>query len=171
MKHIYNQSRVSSVGTGRRKPAGGKPGAGGHWRAARHQLSGKGLYPGKDGGIRVDEYLHAGQDIYAAGDITHYPEKGKHVRIEALEGSLPAGTRRRHEHGGRPLEVPRRALLLVSPSRIRISYAGMSKDYTMKPSWKGDLDGDLLSGCTTSKTEYPRHPFAFPRWNCAPSRN
>jgi NADPH-dependent 2,4-dienoyl-CoA reductase/sulfur reductase-like enzyme/nitrite reductase/ring-hydroxylating ferredoxin subunit len=42
----------------------------------------RGLELAEDGGIRVDETLHAGQDVYAAGDIAHFPYKGESVRIE-----------------------------------------------------------------------------------------
>ncbi|MFP4089197.1 MAG: FAD-dependent oxidoreductase [Cyclobacteriaceae bacterium] len=42
----------------------------------------KGLPLEDDGGIRVDEKLYAGQDVYAAGDVAHFPYKGMTVRIE-----------------------------------------------------------------------------------------
>ncbi|RPI72162.1 MAG: NAD(FAD)-dependent dehydrogenase, partial [Ignavibacteriales bacterium] len=35
-----------------------------------------------DGSVKVDEYLQAHQDFYAAGDIASFPYRGKYVRIE-----------------------------------------------------------------------------------------
>ena len=42
----------------------------------------KGLPLAEDGGIRVDAYLHAGKQVYAAGDIAHFPYKSEDARIE-----------------------------------------------------------------------------------------
>lgn len=36
----------------------------------------------KDGGIKTDEYLHVTNDMYAAGDIVHYPTADDYQRIE-----------------------------------------------------------------------------------------
>jgi NADPH-dependent 2,4-dienoyl-CoA reductase/sulfur reductase-like enzyme/nitrite reductase/ring-hydroxylating ferredoxin subunit len=35
-----------------------------------------------DGSLKVDKYLQAAEDIYAAGDIASFPMDGKHTRIE-----------------------------------------------------------------------------------------
>ena len=42
----------------------------------------KGLSLKEDGGIQVDEKLHAGKQVYAAGDIAHFPYKSEESRIE-----------------------------------------------------------------------------------------
>ncbi len=36
----------------------------------------------KDGGLQVDQYLKANEDVYAAGDIAYYPFRGTSTRIE-----------------------------------------------------------------------------------------
>jgi len=36
----------------------------------------------KDGGIRTDDFLHVRHDLYAAGDIAHFPLNGSTARIE-----------------------------------------------------------------------------------------
>lgn len=35
-----------------------------------------------DGGLKTDAHLHAGNNVFAAGDLVHHPYRGQHVRIE-----------------------------------------------------------------------------------------
>lgn len=73
----------------------------------------KGVKFHKDGGVIVDEFLRAAEDLYAAGDIAHFPdsrsagghddkEKQKLVRIEHWRTAMQQGkTAARNIMGGR----------------------------------------------------------------------
>ena len=139
VKHIYNQSEVSSVELDDESRLeanlvlvciGVQP--------ATSFL--EGLTREKDGGIRVDEYLHAGQDIYAAGDITHYPEKGKHVRIEHWKVACQQGRVAGMNMVGAHLKYHAVPFFWSAQQDKVLGYAGHVKDYD-ETIVEGDLDG------------------------------
>ncbi len=89
----------------------------------------QGLDMKEDGGIVVDAQLYAGKDVYAAGDIAHFPYKGNEVRIEhwrlacqhgRLAGENMAGKKKAYE------SVP---FFWTAQHGVQIRYVGYVKDY------------------------------------------
>ncbi|MCB0595717.1 MAG: FAD-dependent oxidoreductase [Lewinellaceae bacterium] len=140
VKHVYNQSNVSSVelDDGSRLEAnlilvgiGVQPATGFLEGIAREE----------DGGIRVDEYLQAGQDIYAAGDIAHYPANGKPVRIEHWKVACQQGRVAGMNMAGARLKYQAVPFFWSAQQDKVLGYVGHVKDYE-QTIVEGDLDGD-----------------------------
>ncbi len=89
----------------------------------------KGLNLAEDGGIVVDDKLQAAEDVYAAGDIAHFPYKGTNTRIEhwrlacqhgRLAGGNMAGKNKAYE------SVP---FFWTAQQGLQIRYLGYAPEY------------------------------------------
>lgn len=98
----------------------------------------KGLSLAEDGGIRVNKKLHAGKQVYAAGDVAYFPYKSVETRIEhwrlacqhgRLAGENMAGKNKAYE------SVP---FFWTAQHGHQIRYVGHTPDYD-----RILIDGDI----------------------------
>ncbi|MCB9296778.1 MAG: FAD-dependent oxidoreductase [Lewinellaceae bacterium] len=95
----------------------------------------------QDGGIRVDEYLQAAPDIYAAGDIAHYPYRGEPARIEHWKVACQQGRVAGMNMAGARLKYQAVPFFWSAQQDKVLGYVGHVKDYD-ETIVEGDLDGD-----------------------------
>lgn len=101
----------------------------------------KGVEREEDGGIRVDQYLRATEDVYAAGDIAHYPENGRHVRIEHWKVACQQGRVAGMNMAGAHLKYQAVPFFWSAQQDKILGYTGHVKDYD-ETIVEGSLDGD-----------------------------
>ncbi|MEI1375319.1 FAD-dependent oxidoreductase [Nostoc sp.] len=102
-------------------------------------LEGIDLHP-KDGSVVVDEYLRAGDGIYAAGDIARYPDwrtseslRVEHWRVAAQQGRIAA-----HNMAGKAVKFRGLPLFWTMQFKFPLRYIGHAE------SWDEIIvDGDL----------------------------
>ena len=140
VNHIYNQDKVSSVelDDGSRLEAG-------------LVLVGVGVKPAtdfldadaleEDGSIFVDEYLQAGDDLYAAGDVAYYPERGEYTRIEHWKVACQQGRVAGMNMAGANLSYHAVPFFWSAQQDKVLGYIGHVKNYE-ETIVEGELDGD-----------------------------
>lgn len=88
-----------------------------------------GLDTADDGGIPVDERLHAGKNVYAAGDIAQFPYQGDSVRIEHWRLASQQGKAAGHAIAGQPEPFDKVPFFWTAQQGKNIRYVGFVKDY------------------------------------------
>ena len=88
-----------------------------------------GLEMTDDGGIPVDERLHAGKDIYAAGDIAQFPYQGNPVRIEHWRLASQQGKAAGRAMAGQPETFNKVPFFWTAQQGKNIRYVGFVKNY------------------------------------------
>ena len=91
----------------------------------------KGLNLHKDGGIIADKHLCVGDDIYAAGDITHFPDArtGESVRIEHWRTALQQGRTAAHNMAGKPKAFTAVPFFWTTQFDATLNYVGHAKGW------------------------------------------
>lgn len=98
----------------------------------------EGLEREEDGGFRADAFLQVGQDVYAAGDIVHYPYRDGHARIEHWKVAAQQGrvAGRNMAGAGEPYAaVP---FFWTAQQGMNLRYIGHAEDYDTV-----EIDGSL----------------------------
>ncbi|WPP52605.1 apoptosis inducing factor family protein [Catalinimonas niigatensis] len=89
----------------------------------------KGVALAEDGGIVVDKNFNAGKDIYAAGDIAHFPYKGGLVRIEHWRVACQQGRIAGYNMAGQYRTYESVPFFWTAQQGLNIRYVGHVKDY------------------------------------------
>jgi NADPH-dependent 2,4-dienoyl-CoA reductase/sulfur reductase-like enzyme/nitrite reductase/ring-hydroxylating ferredoxin subunit len=91
----------------------------------------EGLDEATDGGIKVDKYFHAGNDIYAAGDIAsfHYWHSGSDVRIEHWRTAEQQGRIAAHNMAGNEIAFRSIPFFWTAQAGITLRYVGHAKEW------------------------------------------
>ena len=114
-------------------------------KPATEFLSGITLH--KDGGVITDEHLHAHADIYAAGDIAHFPDPrtGELTRIEHWRTSLQLGRTAAHNMAGKTEKFAAVPFFWTTQFDVTLNYVGHVRDWD-KIIFDGDpADKDFLA--------------------------
>lgn len=98
----------------------------------------EGLAMATDGGIKVDKYFHAGNDIYAAGDVAtfHYWHSSSDARIEHWRTAEQQGRIAAHNMAGNEITFRSIPFFWTAQAGITLRYVGHAKEW----------DGIVLSG-------------------------
>ena len=88
-----------------------------------------GLPRADDGGIIVDQQLHAGEDVYAAGDIAQFPYRGQPVRIEHWRLASQQGKTAAQVIAGQDTTFDKVPFFWTAQQGKNIRYVGFVKDY------------------------------------------
>ena len=85
----------------------------------------------KDGGVIADEHLRIGPDIYAAGDIVHFPNErtGETTRIEHWRTAEQQGRTAAHNMAGKPTEFDAVPFFWTTQFDATLNYVGHAKDW------------------------------------------
>ncbi len=96
----------------------------------------------KDGGIKVDEYLSVGADVYAAGDIASVPYKfsGTNLRIEHWRTAEQQGRAAGMNMAGQNIAFNGVPFFWTSQAGITLNYSGHAKEWD-EIIYKGDVAG------------------------------
>lgn len=80
----------------------------------------------KDGGVITDKHLQIGEDLYAAGDIVHFPDSrtGESVRIEHWRTALQQGKTAAHNMAGRALAFTGVPFFWTTQFGVTLNYVG-----------------------------------------------
>lgn len=89
----------------------------------------QGLSKAEDGGIVVDQYLHAGKDVYAAGDIAQFAYQEQPVRIEHWRLASQQGQVAGFNLAGKPTKFDKVPFFWTAQQGKNIRYVGYVKDY------------------------------------------
>jgi len=94
----------------------------------------------KDGGVIADQYLSIGNDIYAAGDIVHFPaaRTGDTRRIEHWRTSLQQGRVAAHNMAGTPTPFTAVPFFWTTQFDVTLNYVGHAVDWD-EIKYEGDL--------------------------------
>ena len=97
----------------------------------------------KDGSIKVDQYFHAGNDIYAAGDIATFPYwySGSDTRIEHWRTAEQQGRIAAHNMAGNEITFRSIPFFWTVQAGLTLRYVGHAK------AW----DGIVVNGSITDK--------------------
>lgn len=93
-----------------------------------------------DGSVKVDEFFHAGNDVYAAGDIATFPYwySGTDIRIEHWRAAEQQGRIAAHNIAGKKTPFRSVPFFWTTQAGIHFRYVGYSSD------WDGIIvDGDI----------------------------
>ena len=98
-------------------------------RPATDLLSGVEIH--KDGGVITDEHLCVGEDLYAAGDIAHFPDArtGEMTRIEHWRTALQLGRTAAHNMAGKPTVFAAVPFFWTRQFDASLSYVGHVKEW------------------------------------------
>ena len=88
-----------------------------------------GLNVAEDGGISVDSYLHAGKDVYAAGDIARFEYQGQPVRIEHWRLASQQGKAAGLAVAGKAQAFDKVPFFWTAQQGKNIRYVGFVKEY------------------------------------------
>ena len=102
----------------------------------------KGFDRHKDGGVITDQFLSLGDDIYAAGDIVHFPDRrtGEHTRIEHWRTALQQGRIAARNMAGKATAFTAVPFFWTTQFDVTLNYVGHAVE------WDGiTYDGDLGS--------------------------
>ena len=88
-----------------------------------------GLDTAEDGGISVDARLHAGKDVYVAGDIAQFPYQGHPVRIEHWRLASQQGKVAGRALAGQPEDFNKVPFFWTAQQGKNIRYVGFVEDY------------------------------------------
>lgn len=99
----------------------------------------------KDGGIKVNEYLQVNEDIYAAGDIAHFPEPrtNETMRIEHWRTALQQGRTAGLNIAGKEIKYDSVPFFWTKQS-ASLSYVGHASDWDEIITWGSIDDEDAL---------------------------
>ena len=89
----------------------------------------KGLDLAEDGGIKVDDKLYAGKDVYAAGDIAHFPYKGTNARIEHWRLACQHGRLAGENMAGQGKAYESVPFFWTAQQGLQIRYVGYTSGY------------------------------------------
>lgn len=89
----------------------------------------QGLAKAEDGGIEVDQYLYAGKDVYAAGDIARFDYQGSPVRIEHWRVACQQGKTAGLNLAGKEEIFDQVPFFWTAQQGKNIRYVGFVKDY------------------------------------------
>jgi NADPH-dependent 2,4-dienoyl-CoA reductase/sulfur reductase-like enzyme/nitrite reductase/ring-hydroxylating ferredoxin subunit len=83
----------------------------------------------KDGGVRTDEYFRLSDDVYAAGDIVHFPaaHTGEFIRIEHWRTALQQGRVAAHNMAGKPTAFTAVPFFWTTQFDATLAYVGQAK--------------------------------------------
>lgn len=107
----------------------------------------KGIERHKDGGVVTNEYLEIAEDLYAAGDIAHFPDPrtGELTRIEHWRTALQQGRTAAHNMAGNRKAYTAVPFFWTMQFGKSLRYVGHVKDWD-KIIFQGDVDkGDFLA--------------------------
>ena len=95
----------------------------------------------KDGGVITNKYLEIGDSIYAAGDITHFPDPrtGEMTRIEHWRTALQQGRTAAHNMAGNRTAYTAVPFFWTKQFGKSLRYVGHAKDWD-KIIFQGDVD-------------------------------
>jgi NADPH-dependent 2,4-dienoyl-CoA reductase/sulfur reductase-like enzyme/nitrite reductase/ring-hydroxylating ferredoxin subunit len=84
-----------------------------------------------DGSIKVDQYFHVGNDIYAAGDIATFPYwySGSDIRIEHWRSAEQLGRITAHNMAGKKITYESIPFFWTVQAGITLRYVGYVKDW------------------------------------------
>ena len=88
-----------------------------------------GLDKAEDGGIAVDTKLHAGKDVYVAGDIARFQYQGNPVRIEHWRLASQQGTSAGRTMAGQQVAFDKVPFFWTAQQGNNIRYVGFVKEY------------------------------------------
>jgi NADPH-dependent 2,4-dienoyl-CoA reductase/sulfur reductase-like enzyme/nitrite reductase/ring-hydroxylating ferredoxin subunit len=85
----------------------------------------------KDGGVIADRYLSIGNDIYAAGDIVHFPDArtGEQTRIEHWRSALQQGRIAAHNMADKPTVITAVPFFWTTQFDATLNYVGHAKGW------------------------------------------
>jgi apoptosis-inducing factor 3 len=91
----------------------------------------KGVELHRDGGVVTDEHLCAGNGLYAAGDIAHFPDHrtGEMTRIEHWRIALQLGRTAAHNMAGKPTRFTAIPFFWTTQYDATLNYVGHVKDW------------------------------------------
>lgn len=100
-----------------------------------------GLNLHKDGGVITDKYLQAGKDIYAAGDIAHFPDvqTGEDIRIEHWRTALQQGQAAARNMLDKEIAFTSVPFFWTTQFDVTLNYVGHAKDWD-EIFFRGDVD-------------------------------
>ena len=98
----------------------------------------KGLPLAADGGIRVDANLYAGKQVYAAGDVAHFPYKSEDARIEHWRLACQHGRLAGENMSGKAKPYESVPFFWTAQHGLQIRYVGYTPDYDRML-----VDGDI----------------------------
>lgn len=85
----------------------------------------------KDGGVIADEFLRIAENIYAAGDITHFPDvrTGEETRIEHWRTAMQQGRTAAHNMAGKREAFTAVPFFWTAQFDTNLRYVGHAKDW------------------------------------------
>jgi apoptosis-inducing factor 3 len=85
----------------------------------------------KDGGVIADKHLCIAKDLYAAGDIAHFPDSrsGAMTRIEHWRTALQQGSVAAHNMAGKPTPFTSVPFFWTTQFDATLNYVGHAKDW------------------------------------------
>ena len=95
----------------------------------------KGINLEKDGSIKVDEYLRADEDTFAAGDIATFPYNGNNIRIEHWRLAEQMGRIAGFNMAGKKIKFNKQPFFWTAQAGLNIRYAGYAKDWDETITW------------------------------------
>lgn len=100
----------------------------------------------KDGGIKVDEFFKIAEDIYAAGDIVHFPDfySGETLRIEHWRTALQQGRTAGFNMAGKETSFSSVPFFWTKQSS-KISYTGHAKEWDEIITWGNISEENAIS--------------------------
>jgi NADPH-dependent 2,4-dienoyl-CoA reductase/sulfur reductase-like enzyme len=85
----------------------------------------------KDGGVITDGHLCVDEDLYAAGDIAHFPDArtGEMTRIEHWRTALQLGRTAAHNMAGKPVVFDAVPFFWTTQFDVTLNYVGHVKQW------------------------------------------
>jgi NADPH-dependent 2,4-dienoyl-CoA reductase/sulfur reductase-like enzyme len=85
----------------------------------------------KDGGVITDEFLRIAEDLYAAGDIGHFPDSRTHelTRIEHWRFAMQQGRTAAHNMAGKQTAFTAVPFFWTTQFDTNLRYVGHAKDW------------------------------------------
>ena len=85
----------------------------------------------KDGGVVADEFLRIAEDVYAAGDIVHFPDPRTNelTRIEHWRTAMQLGRTAAHNMAGKPTTISAVPFFWTVQFDATLRYVGHAKDW------------------------------------------
>jgi apoptosis-inducing factor 3 len=98
----------------------------------------KGLQLQSDGGIKVNEYMEAKEDVFAAGDIAQFHYNDEEVRIEHWRVAEQQGRIAGFNMAGRKTEFNKIPFFWTAQAGLNLRYSGYAKNRDNTITW-GDV--------------------------------
>jgi len=99
----------------------------------------KGLNLEKDGSVKVNEYLQAAEDVYAAGDIASFPFNNKLIRIEHWRFAEQQGRVAGFNMAGKNIKFNKQPFFWTEQAGLNLRYVGYADNWD-ESLILGDLD-------------------------------